>query len=156
MENNLQHHGILGMKWGVRRYQNADGTLTREGRKHAEQQKHNDTLNYRVGEKRLSRRVNNMERQMTSDLSSVSRQRQYSVGQRGLVRMETEKALNSPSRVSQIGKATIRGRTLSSIGALSASGAAYVASFAFNSAIPLAGIPASMVAAGVYWYKSMS
>lgn len=29
----LQHHGILGQKWGVRRYQNEDGTLTEEGRK---------------------------------------------------------------------------------------------------------------------------
>jgi hypothetical protein len=27
----LVHHGIKGMKWGVRRYQNADGTLTPEG-----------------------------------------------------------------------------------------------------------------------------
>lgn len=28
----LVHHGIKGMKWGVRRYQNEDGSLTSEGR----------------------------------------------------------------------------------------------------------------------------
>lgn len=29
----LYHHGIKGMKWGVRRYQNLDGTLTSAGKK---------------------------------------------------------------------------------------------------------------------------
>lgn len=31
----LYHHGIKGQKWGVRRYQNKDGTLTTEGKKRA-------------------------------------------------------------------------------------------------------------------------
>lgn len=35
-ENALQHHGILGMKWGIRRYQNPDGSLTELGKKHYE------------------------------------------------------------------------------------------------------------------------
>lgn len=33
--NELYHHGIKGMKWGVRRYQNADGSLTPAGKKRA-------------------------------------------------------------------------------------------------------------------------
>ena len=31
--NELYHHGIKGQKWGVRRYQNSDGSLTPAGKK---------------------------------------------------------------------------------------------------------------------------
>ena len=36
--NELYHHGIKGQKWGVRRYQNEDGSLTVSGRKRYSEQ----------------------------------------------------------------------------------------------------------------------
>ena len=33
MNNEVYHYGVKGMKWGVRRYQNKDGTLTNTGKK---------------------------------------------------------------------------------------------------------------------------
>ena len=59
----LYHHGILGMKWGVRRYQNKDGSLTPKGKKRYSED-YNESRNIkRKGIKRMSnddlRRVNN-------------------------------------------------------------------------------------------------
>lgn len=39
----LEHHGILGMKWGVRRYQNKDGSLTPAGKKRYDDDPDNGT-----------------------------------------------------------------------------------------------------------------
>lgn len=33
-DSELYHHGIKGQKWGIRRYQNEDGSLTKAGQKH--------------------------------------------------------------------------------------------------------------------------
>ena len=33
-KDELYHHGIQGQKWGLRRWQNEDGSLTEAGRKH--------------------------------------------------------------------------------------------------------------------------
>lgn len=49
----LYHHGIKGQRWGVRRYQNADGSLTSAGKKRYSFENVN-LLSEAVGEKRAS------------------------------------------------------------------------------------------------------
>ena len=44
----LTHHGVKGMKWGVRRYQNPDGSLTPAGQKRY----------YGMSKRQLKRRIN--------------------------------------------------------------------------------------------------
>lgn len=58
----LYHHGIKGQKWGVRRYQNKDGTYTSAGKKrrqaenYSKQQRTRDRKIYGRG---AERRINN-------------------------------------------------------------------------------------------------
>lgn len=42
----LYHHGILGQKWGIRRFQNEDGSLTAEGRRRYRKEIIGDRIRY--------------------------------------------------------------------------------------------------------------
>ena len=42
MEYELYHYGTKGMRWGVRRYQNADGSLTEAGQKRLDKYKNKE------------------------------------------------------------------------------------------------------------------
>lgn len=42
--NQIWHWGVKGMKWGVRRYQNADGSLTDAGKKRYDKKKKDNKL----------------------------------------------------------------------------------------------------------------
>lgn len=57
-ESSLQHWGIKGMKWGVRRFQAKDGSLTSAGRKRYKATKTDEATFGKKGAQRIANRRN--------------------------------------------------------------------------------------------------
>ena len=79
MDNHLEHHGIVGMKWGVRRYQNYDGSLTAAGKRRYDTGKTGQSSNSisDMSDDELRRKLNriNMEDQYRAALAKRNPQK---------------------------------------------------------------------------------
>ena len=79
MYDYLEHHGIKGQKWGVRRFQNLDGTLTAAGRKHKHSISQSYLNSFDKADKKLDRRIKNNQHEkeraekLTKNISDGSR-----------------------------------------------------------------------------------
>lgn len=69
--NELQHHGIPGQKWGVRRYQNRDGSLTRAGKKR--QQMSQDAREAKALKKKKVREMSNADLRKLNERQNLER-----------------------------------------------------------------------------------
>lgn len=73
----LYHHGILGMKWGIRKYQNADGTLTVAGKQRYGKRTDSEHEDYRRAHS--GRRSSSMsDAELRAILNRLQMDRQYS------------------------------------------------------------------------------
>lgn len=71
----LMHHGVKGMRWGIRRYQNKDGSLTNAGKKHVSNYKTARSLNRKVDEE--ARKLINSDSRLKKDFGNDTDDPEY-------------------------------------------------------------------------------
>lgn len=73
-EDELYHHGIKGQKWGVRRYQNKDGSLTAAGKKRSKA----DIRRDKMGKLKDNDKLTDKERKI-AEYGSLSKKEQWNM-----------------------------------------------------------------------------
>lgn len=135
MEQELTHHGIKGMHWGVRRFQQADGTLTSAGKKRYSADR-KTKLTESVEAKKAH--VENMRKQAGERIQF------YGGKNTALIAIQKEAAYK---------KKVSTAKTLT-VGTVIGTGAAFVAATATQS-IPVVGLSTVTIAAGTAFVNKM-
>ena len=143
----LVHHGIKGQKWGVRRFQNEDGSLTEEGKQRL--------LSYKVGMKRLNKRENYLGELNDELLARPGNAYRQTVNTETL-KNQTHKIKDDSLRTYKLGRKTINWRIgIGTVGALATAGATVLAATGLGS-VPVGLIAAAAGTAGTLFAESQT
>lgn len=99
----LYHHGVLGQKWGVRRYQNSDGTLTPSGKQRITKLSENKIekkLTKAIHDKRASEHGSSNRWMSTTDIGPNSKEayKRYREG------MQSEEYIKKANQLGELNK----------------------------------------------------
>ena len=79
----LCHYGIQGQKWGVRRFQNSDGSYTSEGKRRAQQQEKKDPVK-EMKDEDLRKAINRLS--LENKYKDLTKKPNLSIGRRRWIR----------------------------------------------------------------------
>lgn len=142
--NELMHYGVLGQKWGIRRYQNEDGSLTSAGKRR-----------YSLADERLSNREKYITKKYDTDrmaakLGTFTNIRSAAVRDSEAKKVrDMNKAIRADDdRMLKLGRKTHNQRVTNVATAGIASGASAAALLSIGASLPIAAIPVAAITAG--------